>query len=48
MALSPTFGDDVHDAAAGAFLPVVVAQALAVGAGGAALDAGGIERHRAA
>ena len=36
----------VDDRAAAAFLPVVVAEAAPVGAGGAAADDAGIERHR--
>jgi hypothetical protein len=43
--LSPSFRDDVDDAARAALLPVVVAEALAVGARRAALDAGEVERR---
>ena len=46
VALAPAFGDDVDDGAALAFLPVVVAQAAAVGTGGAAAQDAGVERCR--
>ena len=44
MALAPAFGDHIDDSAAAALLPVVVAQAQSIGAGGAAPNDGGVQR----
>jgi hypothetical protein len=43
MALAPAFGNNIDDRAAAAFRPVVVAEAVSVGAGGAASQDAGVE-----